>query len=303
MIHEAAVKKLPWFPFEPVAWLGDPALRRASLAARGLWIDCLCLMHEGEPYGYLAQDGVALTDKQIANSLGTYPQTVRKTLCELEGLKVLSRDQTGVFSRRMVHDHQVRQARAAGGVKSLEHPTVQARIQARKDTLKDTHDSTVKSIEVRGKSKEKRVTTTTSQPAVVDTSGMRSWLGPIAEAWEAKNGPGSFAWGRYTKALKPLFGKLEASDVAMRLTNYLAATEGEYVSIERFVQTNGQHVAAPKSKSLAFADWIGDTPDVGPNGRMSDKWDLCTNPDRELEWKRVKRELNIVEKSDRVGAA
>lgn len=59
---------------------------------------------------------------------------------------------------------------------------------------------------------------------------------------------------------------------------------------------------APKPP-LTLGDWLGDTPEIGPNGRMSDKWDLCTNPDRDREWARVKRELNIVVKGDRVGAA
>ena len=39
--------------FYPGDWFKDPALRSVSLAARGLWIDMLCLMFEGDHRGYL----------------------------------------------------------------------------------------------------------------------------------------------------------------------------------------------------------------------------------------------------------
>ena len=46
--------KRPSFQFYPGDWLRDPALRACSLAARGLWADVLCYMHQGAPYGHLA---------------------------------------------------------------------------------------------------------------------------------------------------------------------------------------------------------------------------------------------------------
>ena len=40
----------PWMKFYPRDWRGDQALRAVSIAARGLWLECLCIMHEARPY-------------------------------------------------------------------------------------------------------------------------------------------------------------------------------------------------------------------------------------------------------------
>lgn len=36
----------PWLKFYPTDWRSDPALKMCSLAARGLWIEMIALMHE-----------------------------------------------------------------------------------------------------------------------------------------------------------------------------------------------------------------------------------------------------------------
>lgn len=41
------------FKFTPAEWISDTALRTCSCAARGLWMDILCLMYEVPPYGQL----------------------------------------------------------------------------------------------------------------------------------------------------------------------------------------------------------------------------------------------------------
>jgi hypothetical protein len=43
--------------FYPSDWRSDPMLRLCSLAARGLWMEMMCLMHEAEPYGSLLVNG------------------------------------------------------------------------------------------------------------------------------------------------------------------------------------------------------------------------------------------------------
>jgi len=45
--------KRPAFQFYPGDWLEEGGLRASCLAARGLWVDMLCFMHQGEPYGHL----------------------------------------------------------------------------------------------------------------------------------------------------------------------------------------------------------------------------------------------------------
>ena len=45
--------KRPSFQFYPDDWTGNANLRRCSPAARGVWVDVMCLMHDQEDYGVL----------------------------------------------------------------------------------------------------------------------------------------------------------------------------------------------------------------------------------------------------------
>lgn len=95
----------PWLKFYPADWRADPRLRMCSYAARGLWIDLISYMHEGEPYGHLAIDGVQPDLNGIAALTGRPVNETRKTLAELEAKQVFSRAASGaIFSRRMVRD-------------------------------------------------------------------------------------------------------------------------------------------------------------------------------------------------------
>ncbi len=97
----------PWLKFFPSDWRSDPRLRMCSLAARGLWIDLLCYMHEGEPYGYLTIDGAAPSLEAIAALLGRPPREVAKALAELEARRVFDRaENDAIVSRRLVRDNQ-----------------------------------------------------------------------------------------------------------------------------------------------------------------------------------------------------
>jgi hypothetical protein len=110
--------KRPSFQFYPGDWLEEIGLRASCLAARGLWADMLCFMHQGEPYGHLRKDGRDINTAQLARMVG---ETVKKTarlLGELEANHVFSRTAAGtIFSRRQVRDEELREVRAKGGPK------------------------------------------------------------------------------------------------------------------------------------------------------------------------------------------
>ena len=112
--------RLPSFQFYPGDWLKDPKLRSVSIAARGLWMDLICLMSESDPRGYL-QDatGRALSEKQIARMTGCAQQTVKKLLQELEVSGVFSRTETEgiIYSRRIVRDEEIRMKNRENGCK------------------------------------------------------------------------------------------------------------------------------------------------------------------------------------------
>lgn len=109
--------KRPAFQFYPRDWLGDTALRSCSIAARGLWVDMLAYMHEGEPYGYLRINGRPVTADALSRMVGESPVIVKKLLRELEEAGVFSVEDDAIYSRRMVRDEHIRTVRAEAGSK------------------------------------------------------------------------------------------------------------------------------------------------------------------------------------------
>lgn len=105
----------PWMKFYPRDWRGDQALRAVSMAARGLWMECLCIMHEAKPYGHLLINGVVVEDDVLARMVGASVDDVSALMAELRKAGVLSVTRAGVvFSRRMVKDN----GRAQKGAKA-----------------------------------------------------------------------------------------------------------------------------------------------------------------------------------------
>lgn len=108
--------KRPSFQFYPGDWLRATELRSCSVGARGLWIDMICFMHEGSPYGHLKVNSKVITPLLLARMVGESEETVTKWLAELEDAGVFSRTDDGcIFSRRMIKDENLRDARASGG--------------------------------------------------------------------------------------------------------------------------------------------------------------------------------------------
>ena len=105
-----------WSKFFWADWLSDAELRRCSPAARGLWMDMLCLAAQAEPQGYLAKDGEPLEPKRIARNASMSEKEAVRLIAELEGEGVFSRDARGrIYSRRMVREARfVKQARKSG---------------------------------------------------------------------------------------------------------------------------------------------------------------------------------------------
>ena len=109
--------KRPSFQFYPGDWLRDTALRSCSVGARGLWIDMLCFMHEGRPYGHLKVNDKVIDAVTLSRMVGANPKEANAFLNELSTAGVFSQDESGAFvSKRMIEDERIREARAAGGV-------------------------------------------------------------------------------------------------------------------------------------------------------------------------------------------
>jgi len=104
--------KLPYIKFYVRDWMMSIDLRRCSYAARGLWIEMMCLMSM-DRYGYLEHNGEAINEAELESltmglSVGDNGR-VKGLLAELEQHKVFSRDENGcIYSRRMVADYEKR---------------------------------------------------------------------------------------------------------------------------------------------------------------------------------------------------
>lgn len=118
------MSRQPWFKFFPTDWRADPQLRMCSLAARGLWIEILGIMHEADERGLLTVNGIAVTAKQVAVLVGCSEAEAGHHLNELEQAGVFSRKKNGmIYSRRMERDENLsrknRENGKKGGLASL----------------------------------------------------------------------------------------------------------------------------------------------------------------------------------------
>jgi len=108
--------KRPSFQFYPADWLRDTALRSCSTGARGLWIDMICFMHEGNPYGHLKVGNKVILPPNLAGMVGATLLDVEGWLDELHQSGVYELGEGGeIYSKRMVRDEILRNKRAEGG--------------------------------------------------------------------------------------------------------------------------------------------------------------------------------------------
>jgi len=131
--------KRPSFQFYPADWLRDTALRTCSVAARGLWMDMICFMHEGTPYGHLKVNRKVILPCNLAVMVGANLEEIGRLLEELEEAGVFARDEEGcIYSKRMVRDENLRNIRAEGGKKGGNPALLRGKVKG-KVNLMDNH--------------------------------------------------------------------------------------------------------------------------------------------------------------------
>lgn len=109
--------------FYPADWQADELLGMCTLAARGLWIEMLGIMHKADPYGHLVVNGRPPTDTQLAALARCPPDQIPSLLEELENAGVFSRTRTRViYSRRMTRDERRSKDGRAGKLTGQRNP-------------------------------------------------------------------------------------------------------------------------------------------------------------------------------------
>jgi hypothetical protein len=109
---------LPWMRFHTRDWLDNKELRRCSASARAILADLMCLAHEGEPYGHLADKVGPLTVKYMASRCVVTTGQFLKAIAELTKHERIKTAESGaLFVERMVEDEELRLKMAEGGRK------------------------------------------------------------------------------------------------------------------------------------------------------------------------------------------
>jgi len=107
--------KRPSFRFYPQDWMQSTGLRSCSIGARGLWMDMLCLMHEGTPYGHLKVNQKVILASDLACIARASLEETEGWINELIHAGVCSKNTDVILCSRMVLDEAIRSKRAAGG--------------------------------------------------------------------------------------------------------------------------------------------------------------------------------------------
>lgn len=201
-------RKLPAFQFYPGDWLKDPCLRRCSLAARGLWIDLLCLMWESQPRGVLMW-----TDEEIITMFGAAAADLITELLDkgvTERNKAVTKCYSSGFlvSRRMLKDEAIRaqtraRVRKSRQLRDFSNGTVTALL----------HGSSSSSSDLLGSNDPNKPPKALFFPPTLDTAGARA-------AWSA--------WLEHKKSKGQKYKSMKTQQTAL---NHLAE-----LGTERFVK-------------------------------------------------------------------
>ena len=106
-----------------------------------MWIDMICYMHEGTPYGHLKVGSKVILPSNLAAMVGATLEQVEGWLEELREAEVFDVTEDGVMcSRRMIRDESIRNARAEGG-KLGGNPSLVGKKVNLKDNQKTTPSS------------------------------------------------------------------------------------------------------------------------------------------------------------------
>lgn len=144
-IESTQQDRRPSLQFYPSDWLTDTGLRLCSLAARGLWVDCLCFMWSSPVRGMLLvpskpeangsrieKTTSRLEAKGLAKLVGDSEANVKQLLSELEANNVYSTLEDGtIYNRRMYRDWKQSLSKAEAGRKGGLASKTQAQPQAK----------------------------------------------------------------------------------------------------------------------------------------------------------------------------
>jgi hypothetical protein len=209
-------RSLPRLQFYTADWESD-SIAGCTLAAQGLWLRLICVMHTSRSYGCLESDGKPIPDELLFRRLGCVSiEEYRGLLAELFSAGVPSRRPDGViYSRRMVRDQQARDATAARVRRHRERsnglvtPMSQGEVRSHRS-------------EVRRESKPAEKPTRTADPR------FQSFFDFAFQSYQRKHGQAPNWSGKDRKNLTALLRQnqtLTPPELERRWNHYTASTE------------------------------------------------------------------------------
>jgi len=136
--------QLPYMKFYVRDWISDPQLRMVTMAARGFWMECLCLMHMAKRRGYMeTASGKPINDEHLARLSGTFKGELDLLKEELLDHGIPSVEEaTGIwYCRRMVKESQKSEKCSEAGKRGGGNPLL--REDQNPDTRTQIPDTTV----------------------------------------------------------------------------------------------------------------------------------------------------------------
>ncbi len=179
----------PWLKFYVSDWRADPRLKMCSAAARGTWIEMICLMHEASPYGHLLVHGQIPNEAQLASLTGIPAAELSENIAELERMGVCGLTREGVIYSRKLVRMEAKGAKARKSGKKGGNPSLGKQTE-KKESLNPLDKGGVKpqSPESRVQSLEKEKETPKGVPKKKVKRGTR-----LSEEWKLSAAERQFA--------------------------------------------------------------------------------------------------------------
>lgn len=92
----------PWIKLYPGDWRNNLALQSCSLAARGLWVEMLCIMRGAPREGYLTANCKPISIERLAALVSAEAPEIVRLVAELEAAGVAKRIDDCIVSKRMI---------------------------------------------------------------------------------------------------------------------------------------------------------------------------------------------------------
>jgi hypothetical protein len=226
------MSKLAWFHFYPGDWMKDPELRRCSPAARGIYVDLLCLMFECEERGVLSTGGEPWTDDEIAGAIPGDSSVVLSCLHELVGKRVLKRraNSGALYSNRLIRDEEQRQIKAKAGRKGGKRSA-----RARRSKSEANHQAQPQA------------------PSDSDSDSVNGSLGEIPEALRTEKVREALReWCAHRKAKKKPFSKQAARMCFRKWADEEWPAARVVAAIQHSIANDYQGIFEPSGPALGF---------------------------------------------------